>query len=130
LDIFKSYATDDSLETAGVWQNLGDAKFLIARNPNRNYARRLNAQLEAHRVALDAETPEAYALDNRIMAEVYAETILLGWENVVYNGHKFAYTKENAIKALTHRDFRVEIGRLASNVEAYRLKQEAEQVKN
>lgn len=130
LDVFATYATDESAELAGVWQPLGDAKLLIARSGNRNYVRALTKSVEAHQNLLNDESEEANKLSDKLMAEVIGDTILLDWENLGYKGAPLAYSKDNARLLLAHKDFRAKVMQLAENVEAYRAKVEAEQVKN
>jgi hypothetical protein len=130
MDIFNTFATDDSLETNGVWQKLGDAEFLIARANNRAYARMLGRAVEQNSMVLDGENDESAKLSESVMAEVFAKTILLDWKNVSYQGKPFPYSEENARKALQHRDFRREIARLSEGIEAYRAKVEEKQAKN
>lgn len=130
LDIFASYATDDNAELNGSWQQLGEGSLLIARSGNRNYVRLLTSKVEQNQQLLDKQDDAAEKLSDDIMAEVFAQTILLGWSGIQYQGKDFPYTKENAKKALLHKDFRREVDRLAENVDAYRMKVEGEQVKN
>lgn len=130
MDIFASYATDEKKELEGSWQSLGDAEFLVARANNRNYVRALSAAIEKNQALLDKQDKAADKLSDGIMASVFADTILLDWKKVKYRGKDFAYSKENARIALSHKDFRREIATLAENINAYRAKLEDEQVKN
>lgn len=130
MDIFTSYATDEKAEVDGSWQKLGDTEFLIARANNRNYVRALTAAVEKHQLDLDRQDTKADKLSDDIMAGVMADTILLGWGEVKYKGNVLPYNKENAKLVLQHKDFRREVARLAENMDAYRAKMEAEQVKN
>ena len=55
------------------------------------------------------------------MQEAMAETILLGWENLSYQGELLPYSKENAMKLLAIRSFRDDITRLSEQGSAYLL---------
>jgi hypothetical protein len=130
MDIYATYATDENAEINGVWQKLGDAELLIARANNPRYARALTTQAEKHQAELDKGDEDADALSNKLLVDVFAETLLLGWKNVSYNGESLPYTPENARKVLAHKDFRREVARLAESIDAYRIKTEEAQVKN
>jgi hypothetical protein len=130
MDIYATYATDEDAEVNGVWQHLGDANLLIARANNPRYARMLTSLAEKHQLALDKGDDDSDALSNKLLIDVFAETILLGWENVSYNGESLPYTLENARKVLAHKDFRREVARLAESIDAYRVKVEEAQAKN
>ena len=127
MDLFKSFATDSTLESNGTWVPFGDVKFLVARMGNPHYAKKLNKLYEAHRHALDMEDEAANTLNEKLMVEVMADTILLGWEGKVeFDGKVLPYSRENAVKALALKDFRAEIARMAADMDAYRLGKEAE----
>ncbi len=127
LDIFSKYETDESAEANGVEVPLGTAKLLIARVGNPNYTKKLTGLVERHKVALDIEGPEADALNEKLLVETIADTILLGWSGVCdREGKEFPYSKDNARKALTMKDFRQDVMKLASDMEAYKVKAEAE----
>lgn len=127
LDIFSKYETDESAEANGVEVPLGTAKLLIARVGNPNYTKKLTSLVERHKVALDIEGPEADALNEKLLVETIADTILLGWSGVCdREGKEFPYSKDNARKALAMKDFRQDVMKLASDMEAYKVKAEAE----
>jgi len=130
VDIFSTYAVDEDKEQNGTWMPLGDARFLVARAGNRAYAKLLNKEVDRNRKALDAKDASADALSDSIMVNTLAKTILLGWENVSFQGKKLEYSLENAKMALGHKEFRREIMRLADDFNAFKLVQEEEAVKN
>lgn len=124
LDIFKQYATDETLENEGAWRQLGAAKFLVARSGNRKYVKRLTSEFEKHKISLELKDDSAESLSDRIMVDVMAESILLGWEGVAYKGAPMVYSKENAKTLLGHKDFRKEISKFSEDLESYQLKEE------
>ncbi len=130
LDIFNTFATDENAELKGSWQKIGQGDFLIARANNRNYIKALQSKFAANQAALDAGDEAAEKLSDSIMVDLIAETILLGWGEVTYQGALLPYSLENAKKVLTHKDFRAEVMKLANSIDGYRLKVEADQVKN
>ncbi len=83
-DLYKLFASDEATEKEGVLLTFGDVRLLIARagGANRKFAE----------VFRDKAKPFRYAIDHgqineedsaRLMAEVYAETVVIGWESVV-----------------------------------------------
>lgn len=84
MSLYKDYSTDAAMERDGVLVNYGDVRFLIARagGSNRKFAEVFKAKAQPFRYAIDkGKLNEDDA--NRIMAETYAETVILGWESVV-----------------------------------------------
>ena len=131
MDIFKQFATDDNAEVNGAWQKgPGDSEFLIARANNRKYQKALAKAIEENQDLLKSESEAADARSEEIMATVYAETILLGWRGKVeYKESPIAYSKENAVKLLLHKEFRKWVAKKSEDLDAYRAKQETEQGK-
>lgn len=130
MDIFSTYAVDETKEQSGTWMEVGDAKFLVARAGNKNYVKMLGKEVEKNQKALDRKDDAADALSDKIMIDVLASTILLGWENVSFKGETLEYSKENAKMLLALKEFRREIMKLADDFNAFKLAKEAEEVKN
>ena len=130
MDIFKAYAVDEDKELNGKWMPLGDAKLLVARAGNKKYVKLLGKEVELHQKALDAKDDAADALSDQIMVKVLANTILLGWDNVAYDGVKLEYSLENAVKLLSLKEFRREVMKLSDDFNAFKLVQQEESEKN
>lgn len=130
MDIFKAYAVDENKELNGKWMPLGDAKLLVARAGNRKYVKMLGTEVELHQKALDVKDEAADALSDRIMVKVLANTILLGWENIKYDGAELEYSLENAVKLLSLKEFRREVMKMADDFNAFKLAQQEESEKN
>jgi len=94
MNILQAFGNDATKATQGVWVNYGDAKFKIGKlgfgNPKYKSAL-TSAQLTGF---TEDELP-------RVRAEILADTIVLGWENVEFNGVAFPYTRENAVMVLS-----------------------------
>lgn len=140
LDLFSEFATDENLETGGAWFTLkepvptkGDqpgqpgTRLLIARANNRAYVKLLNKLLDEHAEQLKQDTEEADKLNEQLLVDVMAETVLMGWEGVVYKGRQLNYSKANAKMLLAMKDFRVRVMGLSSDRAAYKAKEELEQ---
>lgn len=78
--LFKTFEMDTDLEREGISINYGSVKFQIARAGGRNKAFKdtFQAKAKKHRTQLDNETMSDDMAD-RIMAESYAEAVILGW---------------------------------------------------
>lgn len=130
MDIFSTYAVDETKEQSGTWMEVGDSKFLVARAGNKGYIKMLGKEVERNQKALDRKDDAADALSDKIMIDVLAATILLGWENVSFKGKDLEYSKDNAKMLLGFKEFRREIMKLADDFNAFKAEQEAEEVKN
>lgn len=81
MGLSNQFATDGSLETKGIVIDYGEDRIRIARagGANKKFARLLEAKTKPLRRAIAVG-----AVDNErsiaIMQNVYAETIILGWE--------------------------------------------------
>jgi hypothetical protein len=78
--LYKTFETDTDLEREGIVVNFGSVKFSLARAGGRNKAFKdaFTAKAKKHRTQLDNETMSDEMAD-RIMAESYAEAVILGW---------------------------------------------------
>ena len=130
LDIFAQYATNETAENDGAWVEHGDAKFLVARAGNRKYVRMLTNLVEKNQKLLDKKDEAADKLSDKILIDVMASTILLGWEGVAFKGKEFTYSVENAKTLLAIPDFRREVQKWSDDRGNYQAKEEAEAVKN
>jgi len=130
VDIFSTYAVDEVKEQSGTWMDVGDSKLLIARAGNKAYVKMLSKQVERNQKSLDRKDDAADALSDKIMVDVLANTILLGWEGVSYKGEVMEYSVANAKTLLTHKEFRREVMKLADDFNSFKLQQEVEEVKN
>lgn len=78
---YGAFKTDPEVERKGAWLDYGQFRVLVARagGANKQFAKALNAKLKPHRRQIQTETMDE-AVAERITREVYAETIVLGWE--------------------------------------------------
>lgn len=137
FDIFELFATNEKLETVGVWHNLnadGSSRVKVARMDNPKYQQTMQLLYSEFAEEIQKE-PEAQRLEQgsvtrKIMAKGMAEAILVDWEGISYRGKVLKYTKENAEKVLSHKDFLELVLRLSSDIANFRLELEEEQTKN
>lgn len=89
MTLYQQFKTDESLEKTGILLEYGttsDGKPIVIRiaragGSNRAYERRMEAEVKPYRRQIQNETIEN-AVVNRLLRKVYAETVVLGWENV------------------------------------------------
>ena len=130
LDIFSAFATNADTEVNGTEVEFSSTKFLVARAGNPKYSKLLTKLVEKNQKALDLKDESADALSDRILIEVIASTVLLGWDKLNYKGKELAYSIENAKLVLSHKDFRKEVARMSDDIDNYRAVMEVEQEKN
>lgn len=128
MNLYKTYKADDDLEKQGITLQLGeDVSIRLARagGSNQKYGKLFGEKIKPYRRQMDNGTLDD-AVASRIMAEVYADTIVLGWSGVTdENGNHLEFTRDNCIKLFTDLPelFRVvqeEAGRLANFRQAER----------
>lgn len=147
MDIFAVFATDPNKELKGVWEAIGPAEkalpdgspdpdsvpmILVARANNRRYGRLLTAQYEANRTFLEQKTEASEELGERITVDIMAQSILLGWKNLTYQGEALpeAWSHESAKKLLSHGDFRTLVSKISNDTAKYKIEQEQAAAKN
>ena len=119
----QEFATDEKLETEGVWHELGDgARVKVARLGNPAWQKEYNRLPQPIRNAAQngrLKGPLAETFDKR-NAAVLAKTILVGWDGMEdEHGQPLPYSVEAAEEALRDlKDFRALIVGFA-NGEAY-----------
>jgi hypothetical protein len=131
MDIFESFATDESKENEGVWTDIGPAaKLKLARSGNRKYARLLSRKVEAAGRTLDLKNDQSDDMSDQIMIEVLANTVLLGWDGITYKGQALPYSLDNAKMLLGVKDFRSLVVKLSSDIDTYKKAKEDAAIKN
>lgn len=103
---FNRFATDTKAEVSGKWFKFGDAELLIARTGNLRYREHLRTKLQMHGAELSRGVIDLQ-LNDEILCEVLAETILLDWKGFTENNKECRYSKEKAKEVLLkYKDFR------------------------
>lgn len=97
---YSIFRTDKALEKEGIVLDYGDFKIKVARagGANSAFQKALTAKIRPYKRQLDAGTiPDDVA--EKLFLDVYAESVVLGWEGVTdENGKLLPYSKENAVK--------------------------------
>lgn len=102
MSIYTAFKTDKNLEEKGIWLNYGDFKIKIARagGGNKRFEASCKNRLKGYERALQIG---ALSNDkaNELMQEIYAESVILDWENVTdEEGKPIPFNKENVLKVL------------------------------
>jgi hypothetical protein len=131
IDFFAAFATDLNLEVKGALAKIHGINFYVARMGNKEYGKLLKELVEKNQTVLDQKDDEADAKSDEIMVEVFARTILTGWDGEVpFNGGTLPHSIENAKTLLAMKDFRSHIARLSDERERYAVVKAANEVKN
>lgn len=85
MSLRKHFKTDESIEREGVEYLAGGCKFLLARSGGGNvkYNRMMERLCKPYRKQIQSQTLDD-KVSERIAHEVFAATVLLGWEGVTY----------------------------------------------
>jgi hypothetical protein len=133
MDLQTDYGTDNKKEIEGVWfkeEFGGETECLIARIGNPEYQKVFNRISKPQRRALRKGTIQDEIAET-ILIRTMAKTILLDWKNMKENGKVLKYSHDEAFRVLKkYRDFRDIVSDLANEIEAYRVEDEEEIVKN
>lgn len=93
---------DEEKAKNGIWVDyIHGVRFLIGRAGSVAYNKQLSNSWKEHENALQADTPEAEELGQRLVAEAVANNELLDWTGVVdEEGNELPYSKEKAVEYL------------------------------
>jgi hypothetical protein len=82
MSLYKTFATDEAVEKQGISIDYGDERFLIARagGSNSAFKKCFAAKIKPYRRQIDQGNIDD-SVANRLMAEAYAETVILLWES-------------------------------------------------
>jgi hypothetical protein len=106
MSLYKKFATDTSLEKEGVLLQYGEnshgkaicIRVARAGGSNKRYLERLEQRFKPLRRQVQNETIERGLMET-IIRQVFAETVVLGWENVEdAEGKPLPFTRENCLK--------------------------------
>lgn len=138
MNFYKQFSTSEDLESkVGVTLDYGAAgKITIHRagGTNKKFGETITAKLKPYRRQIDAGTL-ADDVANRVLAEAYADAVIIGWEGVTdANGDALDFTRANVVKLLTDlpelfKDIQAQATDVA-NFRAEQIKADTEALKN
>ena len=102
MSVFKQFETDPGLVEKGIWVDLGEeaGEWLLAfaGEGNKEYQRELEKRLRPYRVAMDVGSVMMNERVQKIVQEVWAEKIVLGWKGVIGDDKQpIEFTKANVM---------------------------------
>lgn len=109
MGLYSSYKTDESLETSGIVLIVGESdagkkigiKIARAGGANKAFQRVLAAKTRPYRRQIEQNTMSNSVME-ALICEVYADTVVLDWENVEdEQDNPMDCTRENIIKLFT-----------------------------
>lgn len=133
-NIKKLFGTDAAVEKAGIVLDYGNGlKIRIARSggANKRYAKRLEQLSRPVRRAIETETLGRDASD-ALLYQVYAETVVLGWEGVKDDaGKAIKFSAAACIKFFEESpDFFTEIREQSDKAQLFRIIELEDDAKN
>ena len=146
MSLYKMFKTNVDAEQEGVILDYGDVRFRIARagGANADFKRIFTHKLKPYRRQISAETMDD-GVANRLMAESYAEAVIIGWEgkSVDEDGNEtwgptietpdgeLKFTAENCVKVLLDLpELFTDIQTMAGQAANFREEELEEDVKN
>lgn len=106
MNLYKLFKTDENLETDGIFIEYGETddgkpvRIRIARAGGKNtaFTKALEKATRPHRKAIQSGSMDNATAD-RLYRDVFADTVVLGWENVTGpDGKPLEFNKENVLK--------------------------------
>lgn len=107
MSLYKQFKTDDNLERTGILLQYGvnerngepiTIRVARAGGSNSAYLKKIEAKVKPFRRQIQNETIEKPVVD-KMLRETYAESVVLGWENVDdKQGNPLPFTVQNCIQ--------------------------------
>jgi hypothetical protein len=134
MNAYEMFQTNDKLEQeTGVVLNYGEFKIHIVRagGSNKKFSKVLQTKMKPYRRQMDTDTL-ADGVAEKLLAEAYAESVILNWENVTdKDGKVLSFTKENVVKLLTDLpELFKDIQEQANKVSLFRAEEKEADAKN
>jgi hypothetical protein len=135
MSFYKTFGTSEELENGkGLDLDYGDDGVITihrAGGSNKKYTTVAAQKLKPYARKLQNGTADADTI-NKVMAEIYADSIIIGWKGVKdAEGKALKFTKENVVKLLTDLpDLFEDIQDQATKLSNFRAEQNEEISKN
>jgi hypothetical protein len=135
MSFYETFGTDKDLESGkGVDLDYGkDGIITIHRagGSNRKYAQVASAKLKPYSRQIYNKTVDQDVIE-RVMAEIYAEAVIIGWKDVVgKDGKMLKFTTENVVNLLLNvPELFSDIQKASDDVAIFRKQEMEEDAKN
>lgn len=121
MNPYELFKTDSNMEAAGIDLDYGDFSIRISRagGANQKYLKLLGERMKPHRRRIENGTLDN-AVAERLLAEVYADSVILGWTNITdADGQALPFNRDNCVRLLLDlpelfRDIQEQAGRVAN----------------
>jgi hypothetical protein len=106
MNLYTQFKSDSNLEKAGILLEYGfdkDGKPITIRiaragGSNAAFTKRMEAKVKPYRRQIQTETIDTQVVE-KLLREVYAETVVLGWDNVSdADGNPMQFSFANCVK--------------------------------
>lgn len=106
MSLFRLFKTNPNLEREGVLLEYGEnskgkpigIRIARAGGANVQFQKRLDVLVKPYRRQIQTETIDSKQIE-KLMRQVYAETVVLGWENVEdENGDELTFSVDNCVR--------------------------------
>ncbi len=130
---YSIFRTDKALEKEGIILDYGDFKIKVARagGANAAFQKALTSKIRPYKRQIDAGTiPDDVA--EKLFLDVYAESVVLGWEGVTdEHGKPLPFSKENAVKLFSDLpDLFRDVQSQAASISNFRAEVTEDTIKN
>lgn len=134
MNAYEMFKTNDKLEVEeGITLDYGEFTIKVCRagGANKKFSKVLGLKMKPHRRQAETDTL-AEGVAERIMAEVYAETVILGWKGVKdEKGKDMEFNKQNVVKLfLDLPDLFRDVQEQANKIALFRAEEKEEDAKN
>lgn len=119
MDIFNEFYVNRKMADEGVWEPIGDAKVKVASTQSQIYQKRMMEEVRK-RGLYDPSAEGHQEKMTALVLDLFAECILLDWENIQYQGKPLDYNFDNARKVLEVEAFFGLINGIALHKARYR----------
>lgn len=117
-----AFAINIEKEELGIWENVGDMEFLIAKAGNDEW-RKLHKKLELAAFGNNRNKKKDPEKEVEIITKCLAYTSVLDWREVTLDGKEVKYSKEKCFEILSNKRFKLlteELLEMALNQERFK----------
>lgn len=133
MNAYEQFETNTDVETKGVELDYGDFQIQVARSggANQQYNKLLESLTKPHRRAIQTDSISETVM-NKIMHELFAKTVVLGWTNMKDRaGKELKFSVENCVQLFVDLpELFTDIKVQAANIALFRKEAVSGEVKN
>ncbi len=120
------FKTNQVAEEKGTWVDFGnECELLIARSGNKQWRKHWKKISKPYEKQITRKTLSDEKADVLII-DAMANTILLGWKNLMNNGEVIVYSVSKAKEVLQIKDFREAVSEVSTSMESFQVQLDEE----